>query len=215
MAVAALPQGSVLGSADGVVLRGHARPMIGRFPQTRMNGLAAHDPSVFAGTPGHGGHPAQTSQSGVISAPDRIEGFREQGGQDDSADAGQGGEDRHVPARSLGPRRRLAPLLPSPDQTVELTRDVPELVPHHGQALTETFDVDPHRLGGARGDREGAYPQATQDLWGVDTPDPMLFQHLGDPARAQLPGRIRCRGQLPHFLTQGSARSLLRCRNCG
>ena len=47
MAVAALPEGLVFGSAGGVVLCGYPGPMIGRLAQTRVNRLAAHHAGVL------------------------------------------------------------------------------------------------------------------------------------------------------------------------
>ena len=215
MAVAALPQGSVLGLADGVVLRGHARPMIGRLPPDEDARLGGARPGCICRNAGSRERPRTDSarRRNLGAGADRRLPRAGWPGRFGRPRAGRRGSPR--PGRSLGPRGRLAPLLPSPDQTVELTRDVPELALHQARRAPEAFRcglqclVVPGATGmeRTRKRRRTSGASMRRIRWCFNT----LATRLG----AQLPGRIRCRGQLPHSITQGSARSLLRCRNCG
>ena len=88
MALAAGTEGGVFGTAGWVALHGDARPVVDGVAQAVVRGEAADNDHALARAPGDRGGAAQAAQGMAVPAPQRIEGFCEQRGEDDPADSG-------------------------------------------------------------------------------------------------------------------------------
>lgn len=79
-----------------VVLNGDTRPVIDGIAQAALDCLPHQDLALFPGSLGDRSDTRQASQSVIVSALQGIGRLCEQRGENDSSDARQGSQDRHV-----------------------------------------------------------------------------------------------------------------------
>ena len=191
MAVAAGTEGGVFGTAGWVALHGDARPVVNGVAQAVVRGEAADNDHALARAPGDRGGAAQAAQGMVVPAPQRIEGFCEQRGEDDPADSGKGGQDRHV-VLPIYPRLVLLVLHGSSQglgHAVHLLVSLGQLPAHESEPLGDASDVSDGGLGGSRRDRDRGLAQPAEHLSGVNTSHAMALQQAGDSFLADAPGQ--------------------------
>ena len=87
---------SIFFSAPGVVLNGDTSPVIDSVAQSSLDRLPHQDLTLLPGSLGNRRDARQASQSMIISSPQSIGSLCEQRGENDSSDARQGSQDRHV-----------------------------------------------------------------------------------------------------------------------
>ena len=165
--------------------------------QSGVNSLFGND----ARAPGDRGGTAQAAQGMVVTAPQRIEGFCEQRGEDDPADSGKGGQDRHV-VLPIYPRLVLLVLHGSSQglgHAVHLLVSLGQLPAHESEPLGDASDVSDGGLGGSRRHRDRGLAQPAEHLSGVNTSHAMALQQAGDSFLADAAGLGGRGSELPQF----------------
>ena len=109
MAVSTGSKGGILGFADGIALHGDACPVIDGVARAIVSGQATDDDRALARTPGDGGGTAQAAQGVVVSAPQGIEGFCKQRGENDPGEEMMVGETIRSALPSACPSALRAP----------------------------------------------------------------------------------------------------------
>ena len=107
MIVAARAQRRIALAADGVVLNGDPRPMIGRGLQARVAGMTLDHHATLAAALGDRSNARQRPQGVVISPVQRLAGLGEQRGDVDPSEPWIGTQDRDVALLANLPRRGL------------------------------------------------------------------------------------------------------------
>ena len=195
--MAALAQGPILGAADGIVLDRDAAPVIGGVDQARLGGPAAEDPPCLAGALGDRGHPAQAAEGFVVSGMQRSGSLCEQLGEDGSPDARQRREDLRVTLLSRLPRCRLLAGGELPEQVRERAVRTPELLVEQAEPLGEEPDMRGGGVDDARGRGHRIGTQGGEHPVGLEAPQAVFFQQLGDRGRADSPRGVGSGGEFP------------------
>ena len=133
MAVTPASESGVLGAALCIVLHGGARPVIHGVGESVVARLSSHDDAALTGPLGDRRDSCQTSQGGVITSLQGIEGFCEQRGEDDPSHSWQGCEDLHVMLLPL-PRLGLLARDEAEGQGVEPVMRFLDLAVHEAMA---------------------------------------------------------------------------------
>ncbi len=179
MAVTSASEGGIFRAASGVMLNRDARPVVHGVGEPIMASLSSYHYAAFARPLGDRRDPCQTAQGGVISSLQSIEGFSEQRGKDDPSHSRQGCEDRHVmllPLSQPGLLRRNEP----GSEGIKLAMRLPELLVDEPDARDERRDMRACGLGCSSGDLHRRLAQHVQDMRGVEAPDAIALQDLGN-----------------------------------
>ena len=201
MSVTALAKGGVFGAAGRVVLHGDTGPMVYGVAQATVSGETSNDDLALARPFGDRGHATQASQGMIVSPLQGIEGLCEQRGENDPTDSWQGCEDRHVALLRVLPRLGIhgEPL----GEPIEATVGLAELPVDQGEARDDSLDVSRCRLDGPGGNHDRRHTQVIEDGGGVDPPDTVALQQLGNGALAYPAGLVRGRHQRPQLEEPG------------
>ena len=173
------PESSIFDSAALVMLHSGARPMVDGVAQAGVSGLSHENDFALARSLADWRDTRQASQGVVISPSQRIRGFCEQRGEDDPSNAWQGCEDLHVMLLRL-PRSGLFRRNEPGGQSIELAMRLLELLVQEPDVRNERRDVRACGLSCSCGDLHRRLAQHVQDERGIQAPDAITLQNLGD-----------------------------------
>src|SRR5271157_2071598 len=179
MTMASAPQGGIFGSTSRIMLHRDPRPMVHGVGEPVMAGLPPDDDAAFARSLGYGRDSGQAAQRGVIAPLQGIPSLCEQRGEDDPSYSRQGCEDLHVMLLCL-PWLDLCGRNESCCQDVELAIRYLELPIHKADARNKARDMRAGGFSRSGGDLQRRFAQHVQNMRGVEAPDTIAFQDLGD-----------------------------------
>ena len=160
-----------------------------------LDGEASDLPPAVPGLDADGRHPGAGAQGGVVAAAQEVVGFGEQGAGHTEADSGDGEEDGEVVGAVVGGVGLGERFQQFADLVLRLGE---ELV--GGVCLGEEGGEGSARgLGGSGGDGECGGYQDLPQAGGGESPDPVLFQELGEGGDAQLEGLCGSPGLVPEL----------------
>ena len=194
--MAPAPQDGIFGSTSRIMLDGDPRPMVHGVGEPVVAGLPPDYDAAFARSLATVRDFGQAAQRGVIAPLQGIPSLCEQRGEDDPSYSRQGCEDLHVmllflPWLDLCGRNEFC------CQGVELAIRFLELPIHKADARSKACDVSAGGFGCSGGDLQRRFAQHVQNMGGVEAPDAIAFQDLGDRRFTDAPRFGGCGAQVP------------------
>ena len=184
MAVTPASESGVFRVASGVVLNGDARPVVHGVGEPVMAGLSSHHDAALARPLGDRRDSGQTAQRGVIPSLQGVESFCEQRGEDDPSHSRQGCEDFHVMLLPL-PRPGLLRRNEPGGQGIELAmRFLELLVDSRIRAMSVVTCALAASIVPAA-TCTGGLRNTCQDVRGIEAPDAIALENLGDVGGGQ------------------------------
>ena len=200
------PECRVSRLADRVVLPGDGGPVVDGVLQTVVGCESADHDQGLAGALGNRGNAGQASQSLIISTSQRVVCFCEQRGEDDPADAWKRFQDFRVTLRL---RSRQA--LPEIDgrrqclgQPVHFAIRLGQLLSECGELGEDDLEMSSRGLRGARSDGDCGFAEPLQHRFGIDAPDTVAFEEVGDAPDPDAPCLLGSWCELPELVDPGS-----------
>ena len=151
-----------------------------------------------------GANSGQTAQSGVVAPFKAVPSLCEQRGEDNPSNSRQGRKDFHV-MLLLPPRPCLLCWNEPGRQGIQPAMSLFDLPVHKADARNERLDMGAGRFNRSLGDLHSRLAQDIQNMGGVEAPDAVALQKLGDRRFADARGLAGCGRQFPQVEQPGGA----------
>ena len=189
-------QGGVFGFARWIMLNGDARPMVHGVGKPVTAGLPSDDNAALAGLLGDRRDSGQIAQRGVVAPFEAIPSLCEQRGEDNPSNSRQGCEDFHVMLLLL-PRPGLLCWDELGCESVQLAICFFGLAVYKADARNKRLDMSAGRFNRSPGNLHSRFAQDIQNMGGVEAPDAVALQQVGDRPLADARGLAGCGRQFP------------------